>query len=335
MTKLNKSKKIVVVLLLICLVFMMAGCTTANLDADGNYIVNQDSMSAKIVGTILDGLHVALSYIQVDNYVYAIILLTLLVKVATTPLNIKQQKSMKAMQAMQPKMKEISKKYENNPQKKQEEVAKLYSDAKINPLSGCLPLLIQMPILFVLFYGLRNWIPAETAITAGHYSFFWIQDLSITVKNTTWPWILPIGCALVTMVQQYMSTTNRQDMTQKMMLILMPAMFLFMTQQFPAALAIYWLFYGLFTMLQTSYLNYKYKAGIFAPKEEKTKSKITMAAEMYDKEQEKKEKVQQKHDDKQSHGRHEATHNLSQKNADVIAGSEGSSERNQKDKPWQ
>lgn len=335
MSKLNKSKKIVVVLLLICLVFMMAGCTTANLDADGNYIVNQDSTAAKIVGTILEGLHTGLSYINVDNYVYAIILLTLLVKVATTPLNIKQQKSMKAMQAMQPKMKEISKKYENNPQKKQEEVAKLYSDAKINPLSGCLPLLIQMPILFVLFYGLRNWVPADSIIAAGHYSFFWIQDLSITVKNTAYHWVLPIGCALVTMAQQYMSTTNRQDMTQKMMLIMMPAMFLFMTQQFPAALAIYWLFYGFFTMLQTSYLNYKYKAGIFAPKEEKQKSKITMAAEMYDKEQEKKDKTQQRHDEKQTHAKHEATHNMSQKNTEVMAESEGHRENITKDKPWQ
>ena len=335
MTKHNKSKKIIIVLLLICLVFMMAGCATANLDTNGNYIVNQDATSAKIVGSILEGIHTALTYVQVNNYVYAIILLTLLVKVATTPLNIKQQKSMKAMQAMQPKMKEISKKYESNPQKKQEEVAKLYSDAKINPLSGCLPLLIQMPILFVLFYGLRNWVPAESVIAAGHYSFFWIQDLSITVKNTAWPWFLPIGCALVTMVQQYMSTTNRQDMTQKMMLILMPAMFLFVTQQFPAALAIYWLFYGLFTMLQTSYLNYRYKAGIFAPKEEKQKSKITLAAEMYDKEQEKKERIQERHDGKHAPGRHEATHNMSEKNTEVMTGHESSGGRNQKDKPWQ
>lgn len=331
MSKLNKSKKIVVVLLLICLVFMMAGCTTANLDADGNYIANQDSFAAKIVGTILEGLHAGLSYIHIDNYVYAIILLTLLVKVATTPLNIKQQKSMKAMQAMQPKMKEINKKYENNPQKKQEEVAKLYSEAKVNPLSGCLPLLIQMPILFILFYGMRNWMPADSVIAAGHYSFFWIHDLSDTVKNTPWHWALPIGCASVTLIQQFMSTTNRQDTTQKMMLIMMPAMFLFMTQQFPAALAIYWLFYGLFTMLQTSYLNYKYKSGFFAPKEEKQQNKTSLFAEL----QEKKEKTQQKSDEKPVHAKHEATHNMSQKNTEVMAESEGHRENIKKDKPWQ
>lgn len=333
MNKFTKSKKIIIVLLLICTVFMMAGCTTGNLDSNGNYIVDQNSVCAKIVGVILVGLHDGLSYIHIDNYVYAIILLTLLVKVATTPLNIKQQKSMKAMQSMQPKMKEISAKYENNPQKKQEEVAKLYSDAKISPLSGCLPMLIQMPILFILFYGMRNWVPADSIIAAGHYSFFWIQDLSMTVKNTTWPWILPIGCALVTMVQQYMSTTNSQDMTQKMMLILMPAMFLFMTQQFPSALAIYWLFYGFFTMLQTSYLNYKYKSGFFAPKEEKTKSKITMAAEFYDKEQEKNGKTQQKHDEK--HAKHEVTHNQSQKNIELMADNNGRKDKDLKDKPWQ
>lgn len=333
MSKFTKSKKIIVVLLLICTVFMLAACGTNQTDANGNYIQNTNSTSAKIVGTILEGLHVALSYVHVNNYVYAIILLTLLVKVVTTPLNVKQQKSMKAMQAMQPKMQEISKKYESNPQKKQEEVAKLYSDAKISPLSGCLPILIQMPILFVLFYGMRNWAPADSIITAGHYSFFWISNLSETVKNTPYQWVLPIGCALVTLVQQYMSTTNRQDMTQKMMLIMMPAMFLFMTKQFPAALAIYWLFYGFFTMIQTTWLNYKMKAGFFAPKEEKPKSKITMAAEYYDKEQAKKDKTQQKHEEK--HTRHEVTHNQSQKNTEIQANSEGHKDREAKDKPWQ
>ena len=92
----------------------------------------------------------------VQNYGISIILFTVLVKVLLLPLTIKQTKSTKAMQDIQPKIQEIQTKYKDKPEKQQQEIMKLYQEYKINPLAGCLPLLIQMPILIALFSVLRE-----------------------------------------------------------------------------------------------------------------------------------------------------------------------------------
>ena len=92
----------------------------------------------------------------VQNYGLSIILFTILVKVLLLPLTIKQTKSTKAMQDIQPKIQEIQTKYKDKPEKQQQEIMKIYTEAKINPLAGCLPLLIQMPILIALFSVLRE-----------------------------------------------------------------------------------------------------------------------------------------------------------------------------------
>ena len=330
MKKLSKSKKLVAILLLICLSFVMVGCgTTNNLDENGKYIVDENSTCARIVGSILDALQSGLSHIGLENYIYAIIALTLIVKILTTPLNIKQQKSMKAMMAVNPKMQELNIKYANVPQKKQEEMMKLYRENHVSPTAGCLPMLIQMPILFILFYGMRNWLPPQEIIDAGLYSFLWIKDLSLTVKLTPYHWFLPIACAVVTMAQQFMSTSNRQDTTQKMMLLMMPLMFLFITQQFPSALAVYWLFYGLFTMFQTTWLNYRLKTGFFTPKEEKALSKQAIT-ELKEKQERKEEKA---HSGKS--GKSGTTHNKSQKNDEVMAqNADRKRAEDTRDKPW-
>ena len=328
MKKFTNSKKIIAVLLLICLAFTLAGCTKAAVDENGKYIVDEDSTCAKLVGAILEVLHTGLSYIHLYNYVFAIILLTIIIKAATTPLNIKQQKMMKAMQEINPKVQELNTKYANDPQKRQEEMAKIYQEAKVSPVSGCLPMLIQMPILFILFYGMRNWLPAQEAIDAGLYSFFWINDLSLTVANTPYQWILPIGCALVTVGQQIMSTANLNDTNQKMMLLMMPAMFLFITPQFPAALAVYWLFYGLITTLQSTWLNFRLKTGFFTPKEEKERRK-QQAAEMKAKQLQKADKSRTA-----NNAAHKTTHNQSQKNDAVHTENRERRANDDRDKPW-
>ena len=328
MKKFTNSKKIIAVLLLICLAFTLAGCTKAAVDENGKYIVDENSTCAKLVGAILEVLHTGLSYIHLYNYVFAIILLTIIVKAATTPLNVKQQKMMKAMQDINPKMQELNAKYANDPQKRQEEMAKIYKESNVSPMSGCLPMLIQMPILFILFYGMRNWLPAQEMIDAGLYSFFWIDDLSLTVANTPYKWILPIACALVTMGQQVMSTANLNDNNQKMMLLMMPAMFLFITPQFPAALAVYWLFYGLITTLQSTWLNFRLKTGFFTPKEEKERRKQQMA--------EMKEKQMQKADKSRTanNAAHKTTHNQSQKSDVVQSANRERRANDDRDKPW-
>lgn len=328
MRKFKDSKKIIAILLLICLAFSLAGCTQADVDENGKYIVDEDSTCAKIVGAILEVLHSALEYIHLYNYVFAIILLTIIVKAVTTPLNVKQQKMMKAMQDINPKMQELNLKYANDPQKRQEEMAKIYREANVNPMSGCLPMLIQMPILFILFYGMRNWLPPQEVIDAGLYSFFWINDLSLTVANTPYQWVLPIGCALVTVGQQIMSTANLQDNNQKLMLLMMPAMFLFITPQFPAALAVYWLFYGLITMIQSTWLNFRLKTGFFTPKEEKERRK-QIAAEMKEKQLRKEDKSRTA-----NNAAHKTTHNQSQKNSAVVSENRERRANDDRDKPW-
>lgn len=331
MKKILKSRKIIAVLLLICLAFVMTGCSTgSNLDEDGNYIVDENSTCAKIVGAILTFLQAILSKIGLENYVYAIAAMALLVKVATTPLNIKQQKSMKAMQSLNPKMQELNEKYADDPQKKQIAMQKLYQEAGTSPVSGCLPILIQMPILFILFYGIRNWVPDAQIIADGLYSFFWINDLSLTVKLTPYQWFFPIVCALVTVGQQIMSVSNFKDQTQRMMLIMMPAMFLFITRQFPSGLAVYWLFYGLFTMIQSTWLNYRLKTGFFLPKEEKERQREIAAANKA-KMMNKEERAKQR---REAGLKHQPTHNMSEKNSKVIADSEGRKRNDNRDKPW-
>ena len=328
MKKFINSRKLVAIFLILCLAFTMAGCTGIETDADGNIVRDEDSVCAKIVGAILTFFQSILSYIGLDNYIYAILLLTLIVIAFTTPLNMKQQKSMKAMQEINPKMQEINAKYADNPQRRQEETAKLYREGNVNPMAGCLPLLIQMPILFILFIGMRNWLPAQEMIDAGLYSFFWINDLSLTVSNTPYQWTLPILCAVMTMAQQFLSTANINDSSQKMMLLMMPAMFLFITPQFPAALAVYWLFYGFFSAVQRTWMNWRLKTGFFTPKEEKERLKAR-AAELKAKQARKEDKSRTV-----NNATHATTHNKSQKNDDMIAENRERRANDKRDKPW-
>ena len=96
---------------------------------------------------ILGGFYTITSAAGFVSYGFPIILLTILIKVVTYPLTVKQIKSMKAMQEIQPKMKKIQEKYKNNPQMLQQKTGELFREAGVNPLAGCLPLLVQMPIL--------------------------------------------------------------------------------------------------------------------------------------------------------------------------------------------
>ncbi len=220
--------------------------------------------------------------INMPSYALAILFLTIIIKILLHPTTIKQQKAAKTMQTLQPKIKALEKKYGNNPQKKQEATMALYKEENFSPFSSCLPLLFQMPILLILFYGLRNFTPDYLQ----YYKFFWIPDL----RNPDTTMVLPILCGLLTFLQQYVSMVNRQDRTQKMMLFIMPVMFLFIAKSFPAALALYWVFYTFLSTVQSLYINYKLGIGLFAPPELKEKSLITQAAEHYDKQQEEKKR---------------------------------------------
>ena len=175
------------------------------------------------------------------NYGIAILILTILVRVIFWPLTHKGTESMKRMQALQPQMKAIKEKYKDNPQRVQQETMALYKENKVNPMGGCLPMFIQVPVFIALFAVLRS------AIELRYSSFLWISDLSepenlfagmIPVVGSLN--ILPLLMSATMMWQQKLTPTAGDAQQQKMMAVMMPVMMLFFFYSMPSGLVLYW-----------------------------------------------------------------------------------------------
>ncbi|MBC9785422.1 membrane protein insertase YidC [Heliobacterium chlorum] len=188
----------------------------------------------------------------VPSYGLAIVLITIVIKMLLYPLSAKQMKSMKAMSELAPKQKAIQEKYKKDPQKAQEAMMALYKEHGVNPLSGCLPLVIQFPILIAFYNGLRNFQFQNEA----HAQFLWVPNLSLVD-----PYILPLLAAATTFLQMKVSspttsTGNAQaEQTQKIMLYVMPVMIGWMAHNFPAGLSLYWVVFNTVGILQQLYIN--------------------------------------------------------------------------------
>lgn len=183
----------------------------------------------------------------VHNWGLAIIILSVAVYLLLFPLSMKQMRSMKEMQLLQPKIEALRKEYKDNPKKLNTEIMELYREHKVNPLGGCLPLLLQMPIFFALYQALIR----SVALRGAH--FLWIKDLSapdqaFVFKNSI-PLlgnqinILPIFMAIGMFIQQKISSpqvTGEAAQQQKMMSIIMPIMFGVIFYQMPSGLVLYW-----------------------------------------------------------------------------------------------
>ena len=168
----------------------------------------------------------------VPSYGLAIIILTIIIKMLLYPLTVKQVKSMKAMQDIQPKMKALQEKYKDNKEKLSKEMAELYKSSGVNPLAGCLPLIIQMPILIAIFFAIKEFN------YTGDSSFLWLSSLS--QDNPSDPYyIIPALSAVTTYVQQKQTTSEMNSQT-KMMMVFMPLFIGYITITFPAGLGIYW-----------------------------------------------------------------------------------------------
>jgi YidC/Oxa1 family membrane protein insertase len=184
-------------------------------------------------------------YKYVGNYGLAIIIITVLTKIIFWPLGNKSYKSMKEMQKVQPKMAELKERYKDDKQKLNAAVMELYKTYKINPLGGCLPVVIQIPV-FIAFYQLLSY-----AIELRHAPFFgWIQDLS--AKDPYY--ITPIIMGATMLIQQKMTPAMGDPMQQKMMLF-MPVVFTFLFLNFPSGLVIYWLINNVLSIGQQYYIN--------------------------------------------------------------------------------
>jgi len=189
------------------------------------------------------------------NYGWVLIVFAFLIKIVLYPLTNKSMQSMKEMQNLQPKIEELRKKYQGDPQKLNTEQMKLYKEHGVNPMGGCLPLLLQMPILIALFTVFR------TTIELRHAPFiWWITDLSAPDTIFTLPFaipiygqhvnVLPIIMALSTILQQKLSGSSSSNPQQKMMTYMMPIMFFFMFNQFPSGLNLYYTLFNLLTVAQ-------------------------------------------------------------------------------------
>lgn len=203
---------------------------------------------------------------MINNYGLAIIIFTILVKLALYPLTRAQTKSMKEMQHVQPMIKQLQEKYKDNQQLMQQKVMEVYKEHKINPAAGCLPILIQMPILIGLFNVLREPVKyvfkSQAAYDAINTSFMWITDLAkpdvVLLGGFEMPWILPILAALTTyfasaMMNAKTPKTDKKDptqMTQMMMLYMLPLMILWWGKTFPAGLTLYWVVSNVFQIAQ-------------------------------------------------------------------------------------
>ena len=205
----------------------------------------------------------------VNNYGLSIIVFTLFVRLLLVPLMVRQIKSQKAMQDIQPKIKEIQEKYKNKPEKQNEELMKIYQEAKINPLACCLPLLIQMTILIGLFRVLQSPVtygvfPNEAAFLAADTGFLWIKSISAT-NNISLALLSGLSAYFM---QKTMATGDAQtENMMKSMTYVMAIMSLVWGYTFQAGLAIYWITSNLFSIAQYQLITSPLKAKLADPKE--------------------------------------------------------------------
>jgi len=179
------------------------------------------------------------------NYGIAIIIITIIIKILFFPLTHKSYKSMKDMQKLQPKMAELKEKYKDDRDAMNRAIMELYRTHKVNPLGGCLPMVIQIPVFFALYKALMF------SIELRHAPFmFWITDLS--AKDPYY--VTPIIMGATMFIQQKMTPSSMDPMQAKMMMAL-PVVFTFMFLNFPSGLVIYWLVNNILTIGQQVYIN--------------------------------------------------------------------------------
>lgn len=207
-----------------------------------------------MIAAIIDVLNSILLAINdfTHNYGLSIIVLTILVRLIMWPLMSKQLSSAKAMQEIQPELKKIQEKYKNDKEKLNQATMELWQKHKINPAAGCLPLLVQMPILFAMFRMLQS----PPTIDPQQYFLLGI-DMRVAIQATidgatVWQqhpgyWVLVILSGLTTYMQQKLTMT---DPSQKMMMTVMPLMLLYFSLRFPAGLVLYWVVNNLLSLAQ-------------------------------------------------------------------------------------
>jgi YidC/Oxa1 family membrane protein insertase len=198
----------------------------------------------------------AASHRLIPNYGVAIILITVLVRALMAPIMAKQMRSMKRMSAMQPKIKEVQEKYADDKQRQSEEMMKLYRESGFNPLTGCLPMFLQLPVFIGLYYALQGSIQLRQAPFMA-----WIDDLSAPETLFMLPGLelpvrlLPLLMGASMVVQTRMTPTTMDPAQARMMNTVMPVMFTLLFYQFASGLVLYWFVSNVLGILQQIYTN--------------------------------------------------------------------------------
>ena len=190
----------------------------------------------------------------VGNYGIAIIIVTILMRILIFPLTLKQEKSMKKMKDIQPELDKIREKYKDDPQTLNQKTMELYKENNVNPMGGCLPILIQMPIFVALYYAfVGNTIPADAT-----FLWFNLKQPDHFMKLGTFTInLLPFLNTLVTFIQQkVMMGVQQQDKNNPMssMLYTMPLMMLFIFYNMPSGVTLYYLVSGVLSVIQQYFI---------------------------------------------------------------------------------
>ena len=187
------------------------------------------------------------------NYGVAIMLLTVLIKTLIYPLTYKQMASMSKTIKLQPKIKAIQEKHKEDKEKTNAAVMELYKEHKVNPMGGCLPIVVQLPIFYALYRTLLNFHYGSSAAAAHWFLGF---DLTRTYGFTSiYHLLLPILAALTSYLQTKITNPNTSDPTQKTMLYIMPVISAYISATVPAGLALYWVTMNVVSIFQQLYIN--------------------------------------------------------------------------------
>lgn len=235
------KRRILLIIALIGLIALMAGCTQVNqpITSESEGFWNQYFVFP------LSWVIIKVAKFLGNSYGFSIVAVTILIRLVLLPLMVKQTKSSKAMQAIQPELKSLREKYSSKDQKTQQklqqETMQLFQKHGVNPLAGCFPLLIQMPILIGFYHAIMRTAEIKTD------TFLWF-DLGSPDPY----YILPIVAGITTFIQQKITMMGMDNNPQMaMMLWLMPIMIVVFAFNFPAALALYWVVGNIFMIVQT------------------------------------------------------------------------------------
>lgn len=242
------KKKILLISAVLALVVLAAGCSTIQNPVP--ITAESTGFWSKYIVYPLSWLITSVATMFGNSYGLGIVVVTILIRLAILPLMIKQTQSSKAMQVLQPEMQKLREKYSSKDaktqQQLQQETMQLFQKHNVNPLAGCFPLLIQMPILIGFYQAI---IRTEEIAT---HTFLWF-DLGAPDPF----YILPVVAGITTFLQQklMMAGTEGANPQMQMMLYIMPVMILIFAINFPAALALYWVVGNIFMIVQTFFIK--------------------------------------------------------------------------------